>query len=124
MRTGGDGYTVMAEKAIDPYDFGPTLNEALAQYVTARSPLAMQLEGRITRVDSAVALTATAPATTTVAAAAPTAPATKPAASATPAALPVTGAAATPWPLAATAMVVVTLVAIGIVEQRTRRRLP
>jgi 5'-nucleotidase len=33
VRTGGDGYTVFANYAIDPYDFGPPLDETLSDYI-------------------------------------------------------------------------------------------
>jgi 5'-nucleotidase len=47
MRRGGDGYAALRDRAIDPYDFGPGLEEALAAYIEARSPLHAGLEGRI-----------------------------------------------------------------------------
>jgi 5'-nucleotidase/UDP-sugar diphosphatase len=47
MRGGGDDYSVFAEKAINPYDFGPNLDEAVANYITAQSPVAPTVEGRI-----------------------------------------------------------------------------
>lgn len=49
LRRGGDGYTVFVEKAINPQDDGPTLDEAVAGYIAAYSPVAPQVEGRITR---------------------------------------------------------------------------
>ena len=52
-RTGGDGYTMFAENAINPYDFGPTLSEVVADYIGANSPLTVELDGRITRLDDA-----------------------------------------------------------------------
>ncbi|MBN1680589.1 MAG: 5'-nucleotidase C-terminal domain-containing protein [Anaerolineae bacterium] len=51
MRTGGDGYSVFAENAMNPYDFGTPLDEVLADYIAANSPVAPEVEGRITRVD-------------------------------------------------------------------------
>ena len=54
-RTGGDDYSMFAEDAIDPYDFGPTLSEVVGDYVTANSPLTVELDGRITRLDDAAA---------------------------------------------------------------------
>ena len=48
MRAGGDGYTVFATNAIDAYDFGPGLEEAVADYIATHSPVAPQPEGRIT----------------------------------------------------------------------------
>jgi 5'-nucleotidase len=52
MRQGGDGYTMFAENAIDPYDFGTPLDQVLAQYMTANTPLAPAQEGRITVVNA------------------------------------------------------------------------
>ena len=54
-RTGGDGYKMFAENAIDPYDFGPTLSEVVGDYVKGNSPLTVELDGRITRLDDAAA---------------------------------------------------------------------
>lgn len=51
MRNGGDGYSVLAENAINPYDFGSPLDAVVADYIAANSPVAPQVEGRITRVD-------------------------------------------------------------------------
>jgi len=48
-RQGGDGYSVFGEKAIDPYDFGPTLADVVAAYIGAHSPVASAVEGRITQ---------------------------------------------------------------------------
>jgi 5'-nucleotidase len=47
MRKGGDNYTVFRDYAINPYDFGPALDEALADYFKAFSPVTPQIEGRI-----------------------------------------------------------------------------
>ncbi len=54
MRRGGDDYKVLAEKAIDPYDYGPPLDEAVAEYIQAHSPVAPKVEGRITKVEATV----------------------------------------------------------------------
>ncbi|CAN7518349.1 LysM peptidoglycan-binding domain-containing protein [Agrobacterium tumefaciens] len=100
VRTGGDGFKVFATKAINAYDFGPNLEEAVAAYITANSPYKPYTDGRISEVTpagyvapakpAAPAPAATAPApTATPAPAAPaaTAPAaTAPAATTTPAA--------------------------------------
>lgn len=48
MRQGGDFYTVLAENAINPYDFGRTDWEVLADYVTELGEVAPALQGRIT----------------------------------------------------------------------------
>ncbi len=53
MRGGGDGYDVFANDAVNAYDFGPTLSDSVADYITKNSPVAPQLEGRITRDESA-----------------------------------------------------------------------
>jgi len=51
MRAGGDGFAVFKEKAINPYDFGPSLEIAVADYIAANSPVEPKLEGRVTRID-------------------------------------------------------------------------
>ncbi|MDQ7028135.1 MAG: 5'-nucleotidase C-terminal domain-containing protein [Anaerolineae bacterium] len=48
MRNGGDGYAVLAEDAIDPYDFGKPLDQIVADYIAANSPLEIGTDGRIT----------------------------------------------------------------------------
>ena len=50
MRRGGDSYTVFNDKAIDPYDFGPDLDDSLAEYLTEFSPLTPTIEGRAKNV--------------------------------------------------------------------------
>jgi len=50
MRRGGDHYTVFRDYAIKPYDFGPALDDALADYFKAFSPVTPQIEGRIIRL--------------------------------------------------------------------------
>lgn len=47
MRGGGDGYAVFAENSINPYDFGRPLDQVLADYIAANSPVNPQIEGRI-----------------------------------------------------------------------------
>jgi 5'-nucleotidase len=47
MRRGGDGYTIFRDRAIDPYDFGPGLEDTVAAYIQTRSPIAATVEGRI-----------------------------------------------------------------------------
>lgn len=58
MRAGGDGYEIFAKAAVNPYDFGPTLDEVLADYLAAHRPYKPYTDGRI----AAVAAPATAPA--------------------------------------------------------------
>ena len=90
-RTGGDGFKTFATKAINPYDFGPSLEDAVAAYIGAHSPYKPYTDGRVTDVTPAdyvappkeakpatpaPATTAQAPATATPpAATAPAAPA-------------------------------------------------
>ena len=52
MRRGGDEYYMLRDNAIDPYDFGRPLDEVVMDYIAAHSPVAPELEGRITRVDA------------------------------------------------------------------------
>ncbi|MES5047401.1 5'-nucleotidase C-terminal domain-containing protein [Rhizobium nepotum] len=88
VRTGGDGFKVFATNAINAYDFGPNLEEAVAAYITANSPYKPHTDGRISEVTpagyvapakpaapAASAPTAAAPAPTTAPAPAATAPA-------------------------------------------------
>jgi 5'-nucleotidase len=39
-RRGGDEYTVFAENAINPYDFGRPLDQVVADYIAENSPVA------------------------------------------------------------------------------------
>lgn len=50
IRIGGDEFSMLAENAIDPFDFGPTVDQVLLEYIMANSPVAPQIEGRITRL--------------------------------------------------------------------------
>ncbi len=50
MRKGGDNYTMFRDYAVNPYDFGPALDEALADYFRAYSPVTPVIEGRVTFV--------------------------------------------------------------------------
>jgi len=47
VRSGGDGFSMLAENAINPYDAGSPLDQVLADYITANSPVAPEIEGRI-----------------------------------------------------------------------------
>ncbi|RRI07853.1 LysM peptidoglycan-binding domain-containing protein [Mesorhizobium tamadayense] len=77
VRQGGDGYKVFAEKATDAYDYGPGLEQVVADYLGAHRPYTPKLDGRITEVGATVAAAEPAkPAeTTTVPAAEPAKPA-------------------------------------------------
>ena len=48
IRAGGDGYAMLAENAINPYDQGRPLDQVVADYIAANSPISAMLEGRIT----------------------------------------------------------------------------
>jgi len=50
VRNGGDGFVTLAENAINPYDFGSPLDLVVADYIEANSPVAPEVEGRITEV--------------------------------------------------------------------------
>lgn len=62
MRKGGDGYTMFAERAIDPYDAGAIMADAVAEYIALNSPVSPEVEGRITVGEGAAAAAAAAPA--------------------------------------------------------------
>ena len=47
MRRGGDGYTVFFENSQNAYDFGRPLDQVLADYIAANSPVNPQIEGRV-----------------------------------------------------------------------------
>ena len=52
MRTGGDGYTVFQNNAIDPYDYGDPQDQVLSDFIREEGkPVTAMVEGRITRVD-------------------------------------------------------------------------
>jgi 5'-nucleotidase len=55
IRTGGDGFSVMAENAINPYDFGSVDFEVTLNYIQANMPVAPETEGRISYVNAEVA---------------------------------------------------------------------
>ena len=48
MRSGGDGYSILVTNAMNPYDQGSPLDQVVADYMAANSPLSAALEGRIT----------------------------------------------------------------------------
>ncbi|GAB4453614.1 MAG: bifunctional UDP-sugar hydrolase/5'-nucleotidase [Anaerolineae bacterium] len=55
MRGGGDGYEVFVTAA-NAYDFGPSLDEAVQQYIAQNSPVEVVLEGRIMPADGVSAM--------------------------------------------------------------------
>lgn len=79
-RGGGDGYELFENNAQNAYDYGPSLEQVVADYLTANRPYTPKLDGRITEV--AAAAPATAEAAPAEPASAEPAPATAEAASA------------------------------------------
>lgn len=55
VRQGGDGYKVFADKAKNAYDYGPGLEQVVADYLGAHRPYTPKLEGRITEITAAAA---------------------------------------------------------------------
>ena len=55
VRTGGDGFSVLNDNAIDPYDFGDLDFEVTLDFIEAHSPVSPEVEGRITYVNAEVA---------------------------------------------------------------------
>lgn len=109
VRGGGDGYKIFATNAQNAYDFGPNLEQAVADYLGAHNPYKPYTDGRITDLTPASyvapakpapAAPPAAPATTTAAAPAAPAPSAPAPAPAAPAPAPATTA---PAPAAATA---------------------
>ena len=47
MRGGGDAYSVLKTNAVDAYDAGRPLDQVVADYIAANSPIAIELDGRI-----------------------------------------------------------------------------
>jgi len=48
LRGGGDGYSVFEKKAENAYDFGPGVEDVVADYLSANSPYTPAVDGRIT----------------------------------------------------------------------------
>ncbi|MEP9371320.1 5'-nucleotidase C-terminal domain-containing protein [Mesorhizobium sp. KR1-2] len=53
VRAGGDGYKIFAQNAQNAYDFGPSLEQVVADYLAAHRPYTPKLEGRITEIAQA-----------------------------------------------------------------------
>jgi len=49
VRGGGDGYKMFATNAQNAYDFGPNMEDVLAEYLAANAPYAPKVEGRISQ---------------------------------------------------------------------------
>ncbi|TCD11426.1 5'-nucleotidase C-terminal domain-containing protein [Oricola cellulosilytica] len=47
MRGGGDGYSVFADNAIDAYDYGPGVEQVVADYLAENNPYTPYTDGRI-----------------------------------------------------------------------------
>ncbi len=47
MRTGGDGYVLFNDDAVEPYDYGRPLEEALIDYMVKTHPVVVVKDGRI-----------------------------------------------------------------------------
>jgi 5'-nucleotidase/UDP-sugar diphosphatase len=62
VRQGGDGYKVFADKARNAYDYGPGLEQVVADYLGAHRPYTPKLDGRITEVAATIAAAPAAPA--------------------------------------------------------------
>ncbi|ASJ74353.1 bifunctional metallophosphatase/5'-nucleotidase [Granulosicoccus antarcticus] len=50
VRGGGDGYSVFAENALKAYDFGPNVEDVVADYLAANAPYKPALHGRISQL--------------------------------------------------------------------------
>lgn len=55
VRTGGDGYKLFAENGQNAYDYGPGLEQVVADYLAANKPYTPKLDGRITEIAAAAA---------------------------------------------------------------------
>jgi 5'-nucleotidase/UDP-sugar diphosphatase len=51
MRSGGDGYAVFAAYGQNAYDFGPGLEQVVADYIGANAPYAPYTDGRISQTE-------------------------------------------------------------------------
>lgn len=60
IRQGGDGYKIFADNAKNAYDYGPGLEQVVADYLGAHNPYTPKLEGRITEIAAGQAATAPA----------------------------------------------------------------
>jgi 5'-nucleotidase len=48
LRSGGDGYAVFADNAMNAYDFGPSVEDVVVDYLQANAPYTPYMDGRIT----------------------------------------------------------------------------
>lgn len=64
VRQGGDGYKLFASNGKNAYDYGPSLEQVVADYLTKNRPYTPKVDGRITEIaQAAAAPAATDPAT-------------------------------------------------------------
>ena len=49
VRGGGDGYSTFAENSMNPYDFGPNLENVVADFLAASGEYTPYTDGRITQ---------------------------------------------------------------------------
>jgi 5'-nucleotidase len=49
-RQGGDGFDVLRDRAIDPYDGGPVIADLVVAYLSRHSPVQARLDGRVREV--------------------------------------------------------------------------
>src|SRR5690606_24704899 len=62
VRGGGDGYSLFASNAQNAYDYGPGLEQVVADYLAANRPYTPKLDGRITQLAAASPAEPAAPA--------------------------------------------------------------
>lgn len=62
VRQGGDGYKIFADKAKNAYDYGPGLEQVVADYLGTHRPYTPKLDGRITEIAANVAAAPAEPA--------------------------------------------------------------
>ena len=55
VRQGGDGYKIFATNGQNAYDYGPGLEQVVADYLAAHRPYTPKLDGRITEIGAAMA---------------------------------------------------------------------
>ncbi|MCA0278315.1 MAG: 5'-nucleotidase C-terminal domain-containing protein [Proteobacteria bacterium] len=109
VRQGGDGYKLFASNATNAYDYGPSLEQVVADYLGKNRPFTPKLDGRIVEIATNTPAPAAEPAKPAEAAPAPATPAApaaeapKPAEAAPAATAPAATAPAATAPAAAAA---------------------
>ncbi len=64
LRSGGDGYKIFATAAVNAYDYGPSLDQVVADYLAKNRPYKPYLDGRIKAIAAAQVAKAPEPTTT------------------------------------------------------------